>query len=164
MSYTTRIMTSAFLFSESDILLILRSADRTLHPNRWTGVGGHIEPQEINNPTASCFREVLEETGIQKNEIEDFNLRYIILRQRNTEIRQQYVFFGRSKTRRLGNTNEGVLHWVAQSDLFSLDLVPTTRLLLEHYFSSASMRYRKVISWDTGAKPTITSQRHTGCS
>ena len=38
-----------------------------------TGIGGHIEDGEHNTPQESCFREILEETGITSSEIVNSN-------------------------------------------------------------------------------------------
>ena len=131
--YTTRIMTNAFIYNKSDLLLLHRSAKKAIHPGRWTGIGGHVEPNEMNSPAQSCLREIGEETGLNAGDLADFRLRYIILRQRDTEIRQQYVYIARALTRQLGTTDEGTLRWVPIDGIFQLDLVPTTRLFLKHH-------------------------------
>lgn len=136
--YTARLMATAFLWNGSDVLLIRRSVSRTFHPGLWAGVGGHIEPHEISTPDSACLREIAEETGITSKDLAELSLRYILLRQRATEIRQQYVYFGVSRTRRVRTTSEGELHWVPETELFDRELVPTTRLLLEHYMRNRS--------------------------
>lgn len=55
-----RLMSTAF---GSRVLMLKRSPDRKLAPDLWTGVGGHIEPDEINDPKSACYREIYEETG-----------------------------------------------------------------------------------------------------
>ena len=135
---TTRVMACVYLYSGSDILMLHRSSSRSLHPDRWTGVGGHVEPSEIRNPMRSCLRELEEETGILPDELTDFRLRYIVLRQCASEIRQQYIFFGRCNTRRLAETDEGVLAWIPEGSVLELDLVPSTRLLLDFHFRNRS--------------------------
>lgn len=137
--HTARLMATAFLWSGSDVLLMRRSASRAFHPGLWAGVGGHIEPHEISAPDTACLREIAEETGITSKDLTEFRLRYIFLRQRGTEIRQQYVYFGVSRTRQLLATSEGELHWVPEAELFDRELVPTTRLLLQHYMRNRSV-------------------------
>jgi len=131
-------MAAAFLWNGSDVLLMHRSASRLLYPNLWGGVGGHIEPHEASTPDSACLREIAEETGITSADLTGFRLRYIILRLRGTEIRQQYIYFGVSSTRRVRTTTEGELHWVREAELFDRQLIPTTRLLLEHYVRNRS--------------------------
>lgn len=158
--YTARLMTTAFLWHGPDVLLMHRSANRTLHPNRWTGVGGHIEPHEICTPDSACLREIAEETGIANEDLVGFHLRYIILRRRETEIRQQYVYFGTSRTRRVRITGEGELHWIPETGLFDRELVPTTRLLLEHYMYNRSIELDGIwvgVLLDAGSKTPAVS-------
>lgn len=40
-----------------------RAPGRAIAPGVWSCVGGHIEPNELNNPLSTCLREVFEETG-----------------------------------------------------------------------------------------------------
>lgn len=54
----TRLMTNAFLLNGEKMLVMKRSNNKKIAPGLWTGVGGHIEPQEINDPEASCLREI----------------------------------------------------------------------------------------------------------
>src|SRR5690625_4277973 len=88
--HTARIMTSAFIHNGSDLLLLHRAETKAIHPGRWTGLGGHVEPTEISTPAQSCLREIREEAGLGAGDLSGFRLRCIILRQRATEIRQQY--------------------------------------------------------------------------
>jgi len=46
----TRIMSSAFLLHNNEVLLMHRDSGRKIAPNMWAAVGGHIEPHEINSP------------------------------------------------------------------------------------------------------------------
>ena len=49
---------AAFLKNKDDYLLIERAETRKFNPGFWSGIGGHIEPDEINNPLAACYREI----------------------------------------------------------------------------------------------------------
>lgn len=42
----------------------------------------------------ASYREIEEETGFKENEIENFTLKYILIEDSDSEIRQQYVYFG----------------------------------------------------------------------
>ena len=53
----------------------------------------HFEKEELNDARACALRELYEETGIAEEEIENLSLRYITLRRKNDEIRQNYYFF-----------------------------------------------------------------------
>jgi 8-oxo-dGTP diphosphatase len=109
----TRLMTAAFLIYNNEILLMKRGMHKLLNPGMWSLIGGHIEPDEINDPTASCLREITEETGIEAADIIDFRLRYLTVRNVDKEIRMNYIFTGRlARKCELIECDEGVLHWV----------------------------------------------------
>ncbi|MFW5432857.1 NUDIX domain-containing protein [Paenibacillus apiarius] len=88
-----REMATAFLFHQDRILMMKKPESRICPTEFWSGVGGHLEPGELNHPLKACLREIEEETGLQAKELRDIRLRYILLRQTETEIRQQYVYF-----------------------------------------------------------------------
>ena len=67
----------AFLINDNRYLLLKRSSTRSIAPNLWSCVGGHMENHEINNPLEACIREIDEETGIKKENIFELKLRYI---------------------------------------------------------------------------------------
>ena len=75
-----RNMATAYLMSGSEILLMKRAAERKLAPGLWAGVGGHLEPDELNNPMEACLREIYEETGITQEQLTDIKLKYIVVR------------------------------------------------------------------------------------
>jgi len=129
-------MTTAFIFSDQEVLLMKRSMSKNIAPGMHSGVGGHIEPNEQNTPRNACLREIFEETGLKENQIIDFKLHYIILRQYEDEIRQQFVYFGVANTKEVRETNEGELLWVNYSDLFDFNLTTTARIILRHYFGT----------------------------
>lgn len=130
----TRIMSTAFLFKHDKILMMKRSADRKLAPGVWTGIGGHVEPEEMNNPEKACIREIYEETGIESNELIDLTLRYILLRQKDNEIREQFVYFGRTTKSELGQTEEGELYWLDIELINTLEMPKIIEEMLDHYF------------------------------
>jgi len=106
-------MTGAFLRYDDKVLLMKRSMNRTLNPGKWAPVGGHLEPNEINDPAGACLREIKEEAGIPPEDVSDFSLRFIILRNNNGLIYVNYLFTGvLSKLPLLPYCEEGVLEWV----------------------------------------------------
>lgn len=130
-----RTTATAYLMNNDDYLLMKRAMNRKFKPGIWAGVGGHLEPHEINNPEEACLREIFEETGIGKNELENFKLKYITLRRSKNEIRIQYIYFAHSKTRNVIQTDEGELFWINRKEIFDKDLSVTTRETLKHYTS-----------------------------
>lgn len=128
-----RTMTGAFLFHHGDVLMLKRSNDKKIAPGLWSCVGGHVEPHEHSSPEKSCLREIEEETGIPRSEIKNFTLRYILLRRKQDELNQHYIFFGDSNTRTIRSSEEGELHWVKCSDAADLEMSLSLTLMYEHY-------------------------------
>lgn len=128
-----RTIATAYLMNNEDFLLMKRSMNKKFAHGIWAGVGGHIEPHEINKPEEACLREIFEETGIEEKDIENLNLKYIVLRRSKDEIRIQYVYIGVSKTRNVSQTDEGELFWINRNELFERELSATTRSTLKHY-------------------------------
>jgi len=131
-----RLMATAFLFRGDQVLLLKRGADRKLAPGLWTGVGGHLDPDEIDDPQRACYREIAEETGIVQDEITGLVPKYILIRAKGSEIRQQFVYFGRTEKQRFVNTDEGELHWIAVERLDPLAKPWIIQAMLDHYFQT----------------------------
>lgn len=124
---------AAFLKKESQYLLMKRAENRKLAPGIWSGVGGHIDPCEINDPESACFREIEEESGIHRDDILSLELLYIITRRSKNEIRQSYVYFGETIVLDIVQTDEGELFWVPQQELLKRQFTATYTAMLEHY-------------------------------
>jgi 8-oxo-dGTP diphosphatase len=80
-----------FLKQNGYYLLMKRSPEKKIAPGVWSCVGGHFEPDELNDPLATCLREAREETGILADRIFNPELRYIIIRRKEKTIWQTYV-------------------------------------------------------------------------
>lgn len=111
--------TLCFVLNGDDVLLMKRGAHRRVFPNRYNGVGGHIERDE--DPLTSARREIREETGLS---VTDLHLRavYNIDAGETTGI-ILFVFTARSQTRQVQPNDEGTLHWIPRGAVMSLDLV-----------------------------------------
>lgn len=129
-------MAVAFLMNENqEVLFLNKKDDAAFLPGYLVPVGGHIEPIEIKEPLTSCYREIEEETGLLKNQIENLRLRYIIYRLKGfNDVRVQYVFFGEvSKQSAIVSSEEGTVQWVPLSNLDKKQVSETTRELINHY-------------------------------
>ncbi|ASS75859.1 hypothetical protein CIG75_13330 [Tumebacillus algifaecis] len=135
-----RAMNLAFLFNGDDVLMIHRGAHKKIWPNKWSGVGGNVETHEYQNLAESVLREIREETGITPEQVIDLSQRYLIFRQWDDELRQLYVYFGRTTTREIIQTDEGVLKWISRNEWLDLDLIPTNRVMIEHYLQHEQER------------------------
>ncbi|MCM3711116.1 NUDIX domain-containing protein [Sporosarcina luteola] len=131
-----RIMSGAYLLCGNKILMLKRSGERELAANLWTGIGGHVEANEHNSPEESCVREVFEETGIERKDIEQLKLRYILMRRSKDEIRQHYIYIGNTKKMDVINSDEGTLHWIDLSKVLHLEMPMTVNHMLKHFFEN----------------------------
>ena len=133
MTIRLRQMTCAYLRNGSDLLLMKRSDTRRIAPGLWACIGGHLEPEEISDPAACALREIEEETGIAAHRIHDLRLQAVVMRRRSREIRVQYVYFGATATRALGQTAEGTLYWIPLADILDKEMSAANRFILEKY-------------------------------
>ncbi|TDF97651.1 NUDIX domain-containing protein [Paenibacillus piri] len=134
--FRTRMIATAMLFNGNDLLMMKRSPQRTLNPGMWAAVGGHLEPEELNDPRAACLREIYEETGLREDEIIDLRLRYILIRANRQELRQQFVYSGYTARRDTIQTDEGVLHWIPRTEALQREIPFIFHRLLEHYLQN----------------------------
>lgn len=119
--------TLCFIFNGEDVLLMKRSSHKRVFPNRYNGVGGHIERHE--DPLTSARREVMEETGL---DISDLRLRavYNIDTGLETGI-VLFVYTGQSTVREtISDEREGTLHWVRLAAIEQVDLVEDIAIIL----------------------------------
>ena len=89
-----RNMTSIYLYDENDNFLLLHRIGSRVVKKGYVGTaGGHFEKDELNDAKACVLRELEEETKLTIEDIENLELRYVTLRYKNSEIRQNYYFF-----------------------------------------------------------------------
>lgn len=129
-----RPMTAVYLTRGDKILLLYRIGSRVVG-NSYTGAaGGHIEAAEFTDPKACVLRELQEETGLTADALGGLSLRYITMRNKAGEIRQNYYYFAELKDGfDVQNSTEGRLEW---HDLTGLDALPmpvTARHVIDHY-------------------------------
>ncbi|NDJ60981.1 MAG: NUDIX domain-containing protein [Chloroflexi bacterium] len=118
--------TLCFVLNGDDVLLMKRGAHKRVFPNRYNGVGGHIERHE--DPLTSARREIREETGL---EVSDLRLRAVYnIDAGETSGIVLFVFTARSASRAVLANDEGTLHWVPRDQVETLDLVEDLPLML----------------------------------
>ena len=131
-----RNMTSLYITRGTKVLLLYRIGSRVV-PESYIGTaGGHFEPDELNDPETCVIRELTEELNINTSQLINFRLKYITLRLKNGEIRQNYHYFAY-----LDDTfdeeitsNEGNLQWFDWGELYDLDMPFSAKKVLIHYF------------------------------
>jgi 8-oxo-dGTP diphosphatase len=113
--------------TRADQVLLLKGASRKrVWPNRYNGVGGHVERGE--DVLTAARREFHEETGL---ELRNAWLAAIVMidTQQPTGI-SLYVFRGTAGSGELIASEEGSLHWVKQAEIANLELVEDLPILL----------------------------------
>jgi 8-oxo-dGTP diphosphatase len=111
--------TLSFITCGDEVLLLRGAPTKRIWPNKYNGVGGHVEADE--DIYTSAVREMREETGL---DVADVRLRGIL----NIDAGQEtgiivFVFTARALGRDARPSPEGTLEWVKQDQLKTLDLV-----------------------------------------
>jgi len=118
--------TLCFVMNGDDVLLMRRAPHKRVFPNRYNGVGGHVERDE--DPISSAKREVFEETGLV---VHDLRLRAI----HNIDAGMEtgicmFVFTAVSDSREVRESDEGKLHWIPKTIVTQFDLVEDLPIIL----------------------------------
>jgi addiction module HigA family antidote len=111
--------TLSFITRGDEVLLLRGAPTKRIWPDKYNGVGGHVEADE--DIYTSAVREMREETGL---DIADACLRGIL----NIDVGQEtgiivFVFTARALGRDARPSPEGTLEWVKQDQIQMLDLV-----------------------------------------
>lgn len=129
-------MTSVYLVDDERILCLYRIGSRVAN-NLYVGsAGGHFEENELNDARKCVLREMEEELGLTEADVEDLKLRYITLRLKNNEIRQNYYFFARLKGERKLSSSEGILEWISFRDAAFLKMPASAKYMMQHYLKT----------------------------
>ncbi len=128
-----RNMTSLYLVDDAGILCLYRIGSRVAN-NLYVGsAGGHFEQGELNDAYACVLREMEEELGLTESDVKELKLRYVTLRLKNGEIRQNYYFFARLREKRQLTSTEGILRWFSYEDAAHLDMPGSAKHMMRHY-------------------------------
>ena len=128
-----RNMASVYLRNGNELLLLYRQG-KSIVSNLWIGsAGGHFETTELNDARACILRELLEELGLNENQLQNLTLRYVTLRYTDNEIRQNYYFFADISQCNTLNSNEGITQWFPITALNALPMPFTARYMIDHY-------------------------------
>lgn len=131
-----RNMTAIYIMYKEKMLLLYRVGSKVVQPS-WCGIGGHFEEKELNKPKACALRELFEETGITQKDIGTLNLKYVALRLKNNEVRQNYYYFAELNNDKINinKCNEGKLEWINISEVLDKEMPFTAKGCLKHYLS-----------------------------
>lgn len=148
-----RNMAGFYLFDGEYVLLLYRVGSRVLRTPSWRNIGGHMEICDLNDPLMAALRELKEETGIEREDIENIRLKYVTLRYVNNEIRQNYYFF--ADVKKSGKVipdscSEGTLEWVKSDVLFEREMPRSSRECLRHYLDVGKFNDSVYVMVSTG--------------
>lgn len=111
--------TLIFVSNGGDVLLMKRGPHKRIFPNKYNGVGGHVERGE--DVYSSALREVEEESGLK---VRDLRLRGVHhIDAGTTNGIMVFIFTAVSDSRALIDCDEGTLEWVDRARIAALDLV-----------------------------------------
>jgi len=130
-----RPMTAVYITKGDQILLLYRVGSRVVAPS-YCGVGGHFEKDELCDARACVLREMREEIGLHEEDLLGMKMRYVTLRLKNGEIRENYYFFAelRPGAEIAGACGEGCLEWADIGSALQRKMPHTAWYMLEHYF------------------------------
>ena len=131
-----RNMTSLYLRQGDRLLLLYRVGSGVVADSYIGTAGGHFEKDELNDARACVLRELYEETGLTEGDIRDLRLRYVTLRLKNGELRQNYYFFAElPESDRLIESNEGCLKWFDLQEMAEpqVEMPYSARYVVMHY-------------------------------
>ena len=112
--------TLSFVMNGDAVLLMKRAAHKRVFPNKYNGLGGHIERHE--DPMSSALREIVEESGLK---VHSLRLRGI----HNIDAGEPtgillFVYSAISDCREIiVNSDEGSLEWIQRDRILEIDLV-----------------------------------------
>jgi 8-oxo-dGTP diphosphatase len=132
--YTVVPRTLCFILSPEggEVLLLKGAPTKRIWPNKYNGIGGHVESGE--DVYTAAVREVREETGLA---VRDVRLRGVI----NIPVEDRqgivvFVFRARAESRQVTPSEEGMLEWVPREQLRALPLVEDLPALIPRVLDS----------------------------
>jgi len=118
--------TLSFVTHGEDVLLLKRGPHRRVFPNKYNGVGGHLERDE--DPLSGAIREIREETGLEVRQPLLCGVSHIDAGQ-DTGI-LLLIFRAEALSRDFVDSSEGTLQWIPQADVLRYDLVEDLPVVL----------------------------------
>ena len=149
-----RPMTAVYILQGEKILLLYRVGSRVVVPS-FCGVGGHFEKDELCDARACVLREMHEEIGLGEEELIGMKMRYVTMRLKNGEIRQNYYFFAqlRPGVQIAPDCGEGRLEWAELDTVLERKMPHTAWHMLAHYLKEG--RYTQLLYGGVTTEDTV---------
>ncbi len=132
-----RNMTAIYILHQEKLLMLYRVGSRVVAPS-WCGIGGHFEESELNDPLSCVLREMEEETPLKRENLKEISFKYVTLRLKKGEIRQNYYYFASLKDDAVIelSSNEGKLRWIPLEQVMEKEMPLTAKFMLQHYLET----------------------------
>ena len=141
-----RSMTSVYFVREDGVLCLFRVGSRIAN-NKYVGAaGGHFEEGEVASARACVLREMKEELNLTEEDVEGLHMKYITLRLKDGEVRQNYYFFAGLKAEKELFSNEGTLKWVRWEELPELNMPVSAKHMILHYAKTGRFDEKAYVS------------------
>jgi len=115
-----------FIFKGEEVLLLKGGPHKRIWPNRYNGIGGHIEQGE--DVLSAARRELLEEAGIQADPLTLCGT--ILVDAGEPKGIAIYVFRGEYQSGQLVASAEGLLEWIPMKAINEYALVEDLTIIL----------------------------------
>ena len=115
-----------FVFNDDHVLLLRGAPTKRIWPNRYNGLGGHVERDE--DIYTAALREIHEESGV---EVRNLRLRGVINIDAGEPVGiMLFVFLADAQTTTPRPSPEGTLEWVRLEEIARYDLVEDLEIIL----------------------------------
>jgi 8-oxo-dGTP diphosphatase len=154
-----KVYTAVFLIDENDAVLCLKRASwKRFAPNKYTGIGGTVEPGEVETIEESLKREFEEETKISFSLLQNLTLRgsmFVTSRDENDHL--IYYFTAQIKRRAVTDLSctEGELVWIQRKNFEKIAWIGTVKIVVPYIFDTKIKRFSALLDETSKEKSVL---------